>query len=504
MSGGDGYEAPVPRLAGTSTLAGSSGGLNAPRVTIDSLPDDVLLREAFDWYRLMAPVPLLHWFQFRPARVCSRWRQIILASPRRLNLYLSCLPGFPITDMIQHSPPCIPLEVEYATEWNSQDASELDSLLRHRLDRMKTLILESSFQLKLAPYVAMMNTRAPILECLILSSYDFYVRLPSTFLGDHAPCLQELLLANILPPLPFAPNITQFAFTMTNDVSPDASWFNDLLTAVCSMCKLNTLSLTLETGSESSSLAPIEDDHEVAVLPRLYMFEFIGTKSQLKAVDSRLGVPDLEDLTTVFLGFVRRTFIPFLPRFFRDSKLHIAYVGISIDNLLVGSPPSKDVRFDIGFPDEGESELAVRLVGRTFEPLFRETHTLSLGFGTDHTYDGISSEEVADAAFWLAFFSESKFVAVEVLWVDEAALPALTEALDQAGPALFPKLTAVGVSSYEFPPLDEEVAALKIAVDLNYEGVKVDWIAVPREEWSDRFLRLERLLSKQDGDELGS
>ncbi|KAI0258608.1 hypothetical protein BC834DRAFT_1022257 [Gloeopeniophorella convolvens] len=261
-------------------------------------------------------------------------------------------------------------------------------------------------------------------------------------------------------------------------VSRNANWFDDLLVAVCSMHKLGTLSLDLRFRLEHS---PIEDGHGWRV-PRLRTSEFAGVSSQLKVVNSRLGVPHFEDLAGITPRLAREATAPFLP-------------GSSV---IVGLPPSKDVKFDIDF----RACLSVALWSLCSGGKRTRSPWDSALIGT---HDGSYSGEVADATFWRAFLSKSIFTAVEVLWGDDAVLPALIDVLDQAGPMLLPKLTTVGVCFYHPTLRDEGMTAFKTAVELKYEGVKVDHIAISREEsWPDRFLHLERLLSKHDGDELKS
>jgi F-box-like len=79
---------------------------DAARVTIDMLPDLALL-EIFDhcvdddlvdhdWH------PLVH--------VCQRWRNIVFASPRRLNLRLLCTARTSVKEMLDIWPP-LPIAV---------------------------------------------------------------------------------------------------------------------------------------------------------------------------------------------------------------------------------------------------------------------------------------------------------------------------------------------------------------------------------------------------------
>ncbi|KAH8994645.1 hypothetical protein EDB83DRAFT_1023651 [Lactarius deliciosus] len=92
------------------TLASSPGRfLNIGKVlskyyryglTIDVLPDNVFL-DIFDFCLRDSTMPELGVIQHMRkwqilVHVCQRWRRIVFASPRRLDLYLSCSYGTPV------------------------------------------------------------------------------------------------------------------------------------------------------------------------------------------------------------------------------------------------------------------------------------------------------------------------------------------------------------------------------------------------------------------------
>ena len=63
-------------------------------VTIEMLPDNVLL-EIFDFYR-MADIQSLRgrpWRWHKLVHICRSWRQVVFASPLRLNMQLTCSYG---------------------------------------------------------------------------------------------------------------------------------------------------------------------------------------------------------------------------------------------------------------------------------------------------------------------------------------------------------------------------------------------------------------------------
>ncbi|KAH9171664.1 hypothetical protein EDB89DRAFT_1081372 [Lactarius sanguifluus] len=74
--------------------------------SIEVLPDDVLLN-IFGSYRASSP---LHWH--RLAHVCRRWRRIVFASPRGLDLRLYCKHGTPVLKTLDCWP-ALPIAVQY-------------------------------------------------------------------------------------------------------------------------------------------------------------------------------------------------------------------------------------------------------------------------------------------------------------------------------------------------------------------------------------------------------
>ena len=44
-------------------------------------------------------------WRYKLAQVSRKWRNVILASPIRLDIHLLCTYGVPVTDMLAHSPP---------------------------------------------------------------------------------------------------------------------------------------------------------------------------------------------------------------------------------------------------------------------------------------------------------------------------------------------------------------------------------------------------------------
>lgn len=79
---------------GHDGLPRAAGSIPLGRASIGVLSDDVLL-VVFDFYQVSSP-----WNWHRLAHVCQRWRLVVFASPRSLDLQLYCTPRAPIKNTL--------------------------------------------------------------------------------------------------------------------------------------------------------------------------------------------------------------------------------------------------------------------------------------------------------------------------------------------------------------------------------------------------------------------
>jgi hypothetical protein len=195
-----------------STHLRGAGKSHRGTTKIDILPDDVLL-EIFGSIRTLFEIQNhLVWEWHRLVHVCRRWRQIIFASPLRLNLQLLCTYGTPVRKMDCWPP--FPLVVDYSYHPYFGDNpgplsdDEKDNILaaleqRHRVRHVNL----SVWYLDLGELIAVMSEPFPALTYLRLASeYLDGPDIPAEFLGGSAPpCLREITLSRIpipaLPPL---------------------------------------------------------------------------------------------------------------------------------------------------------------------------------------------------------------------------------------------------------------------------------------------------------------
>jgi len=171
-----------------------------PRVTIDALPDDVLT-ETFEFclgkddpdhidngHKYDEWQTLVH--------VCRRWRCIVFASPRRLDIKLYCTQQRSVNSKMLDIWPALPIVI-YAFPMQSQeDVTNAIATLRHHNRVCKIYCYQ--IQNSLLEEFAAIDEPFPALTSLQLVSHAQNVPvLPGSFLGGSAPCLRSLALYGI-------------------------------------------------------------------------------------------------------------------------------------------------------------------------------------------------------------------------------------------------------------------------------------------------------------------
>ncbi|KAH9974390.1 hypothetical protein BGW80DRAFT_179481 [Lactifluus volemus] len=134
------------------------------RVTIEALPDDVLL-DIFEFY-MSEPDLLPLWYQRQKCQwyplvhVCQRWRYLVFASPRRLDLCIYCTDSTRVREKLEIWPP-FPIKI-FSESLNPGD--NIIAALEHpgRVRQIWLCIIHSP----LDRLVAMMQESFPQLEFL--------------------------------------------------------------------------------------------------------------------------------------------------------------------------------------------------------------------------------------------------------------------------------------------------------------------------------------------------
>jgi F-box-like len=301
-------------------------------MSIDTLPDDVLL-EIFDHHQLAAQEYALFgpWEWHRLAHVCQRWRSVIFASPRRLNLRLVYTYRKPVRKDLECWPP-LPISIWYprlvlyhplspADEANVISALEFpDRICEINLTLTRPL-LEKLTPLMQDPY--------PTLEYLQLGSRDLMesLVLPSGFLGGSTPQLRQIDLDGT--PFPTLPllllSATDLASLRLYEI-PDTGYFSPeaLVAGLDAKSDLKYLEIhflhpTSDLGRESPPPGPSSPTH--VLLPALTEIQFRGDNAYLENLIARIDAPNIERFGITL--FEQHTFeLPQLAQFIgRTEKL---------------------------------------------------------------------------------------------------------------------------------------------------------------------------------------
>ncbi|KAH9035490.1 hypothetical protein EDB85DRAFT_2143656 [Lactarius pseudohatsudake] len=180
-------------------------------VIINMLPDNVFLEIYNFCLRDPTKYPLQKQWQ-RLVRVCQRWRRIIFASPRRLDLRLTCTHGTPVAQNLAYWPVTLPLTIDYPRLWRSDyrfshaPDDNIVAALQHA-SRIHRVEICTTYSL-LSKVATVMQEPFPALTYLELT-WDLaglpgiFPVLPGGFLGGSAPRLRHLHLGGIFfPELP--------------------------------------------------------------------------------------------------------------------------------------------------------------------------------------------------------------------------------------------------------------------------------------------------------------
>jgi len=270
-----------------------------PRATIDSLPDNVLL-ETFEFY-LGKDDPdepdedhnydgwqtLVH--------VCHRWRCIVFASPRRLDLKLYCTRQRSVNSKTLDVWPTLPIVI--LAEWigSKEDVANIIGALRQH-NRVYKIYYER-FQDSLLEEFAAIDEPFPALTSLwLFSSGPNVPVLPNSFLGGSAPRLRILGLYGIPYPsigtlLSSTTNLVQLSFW---DI-PDCGYIapETIVPCLSMLPRLGSLSLGFECPTHRASRHPPPLTR--VVFPNLTYLRFRGDVQYLEDILSQIETPILNE-----------------------------------------------------------------------------------------------------------------------------------------------------------------------------------------------------------------
>ena len=382
----------------------------------------------------MAPVSVWDWTTL--AHVCRRWRAIILASPQRLHLRVTCDPRTPVKTSLDIWPP-IPIAVVCFPSHTVDEEGEenIVAALEHR-DRISDLDIFDRAGTSLKRWVVEMQEPLPALTNLYLGSFHEESQvgpvLPDAFLGGYAPRLRKFILQRVaFPAFPkFVLHATHIVLLTLCEI-PD-SWYTSvsplaMATCLAALPDLETLFISFQSPP-SSPLQATLPPRVRSVLPALTFFEFKGVSEYLTGVIAHVDTPHLDGLGIMF--FLDVIFdIPqlhgFISRTGRLRPLNPATLqfGDDVIRMSLGSSPTRFF-LEIMCEEPARQLSSVTQVCNKHFPLLSQVERLDI---CETPSMELAGRNEVESSQWLELLRP--FSAVRSLYVSETLEPLVVAAL---------------------------------------------------------------------------
>ena len=268
---------------------------------MDLFPDEILL-EIFDFH--VKSSEDMDWNAWHLLiHVCRRWRNIVLSSPRRLNLRLLCTHRSPVRAMLDIWPAFLPIVI-WSDCYDPSEGHIVNVLAAlERRGRVCEISFEDIPSRTLELFSWAMHGPFPALTTLELRLSDIQVFFPDPLLAGSqvAPFLQSLNLDGVpfsavrqfLSPASELVTLSLWSLPTYDDVTPEI-----IADCLSSMTRLESMSL----GFRWLKYYPHPKGKPPSPLPRAFLpalthFEFSGSSCYLMDLKSRLDAPQLKNVT---------------------------------------------------------------------------------------------------------------------------------------------------------------------------------------------------------------
>jgi len=396
---------------------------SADQVTIDILPDDVLL-ELFSLCGEANRFNLSWWKTY--VHVCRRWRQVIFASPLHLRLVLDCNPRSPVRRSLNIWPP-LPIAIRYSVRDSCGGSEETMATFEHR-DHVSEISIYCPMSSEWKKFAMAMLGPFPALTSLVLVACNALVPvLPETFLGGSAPSLRTLILDRI--PFPALPKLLSSAtrlvsFRLRN--VPGTGYISPEAMAACLAALPCLKEFRIETQTDPLVDGTSPSSHTPAVLPSLTLFHFKGIIGYLEHLVARIDSPKLTTLSITSYG--RILHIPQLHRFISHaSKIKLpnrVVVEFYFSMVNLKFMPSDSFTLSMTQVNLSWQVPLIALVCRELSPLLSRVERLHLH---GKAFSSLLDPPDIDPTRWLELFRP--FVAVQNLYISKKLEPLITPAL---------------------------------------------------------------------------
>ena len=266
-----------------------------PRVTINKLPDEVLL-EIFGFHMVYPLPPPSHkedaWHTL--VHVCQRWRHVVFGSPRRLELRLLCANRRLLNtlDIWPELPVIIHVDDEKLCQLPS--VTNVIPVLK-RNDRVCKVFIHNVPNSLLEELATVAGPFPALIKLELVSFKVEPPMLPDSFLGGSAPRLRSLDLWGIsFPAVGKLLSSTSDLVTLSLGVIPESAYISPdaMVTTLSALTRLKTLHLIFEIPQfwiDGASQRPLVSPR--VVLPALADFNFAGDCKYLENIVSRIDAP---------------------------------------------------------------------------------------------------------------------------------------------------------------------------------------------------------------------
>ena len=410
-------------------------------IRIDVLPDDVLL-DIFDFYMKMHTPIFKEGIEAWKSLVlmCRRWRNLILESPRRLDLRLVCTPKAPraIIDIW----PALHLIIEGHAAMTPSGKDNIIVALGQS-NRIRKIIFWGLAYWEVEDVLAPMLVPFPeLIDLVLVSEGESVPVIPDSFLpvGGFAPRLKHFVLDGIpFPGLPkLLSSVNRLCYLELINI-PHSGYFSPeaIVASLSVLSNLSTLFLHFESPQshpdrETRSLPPPKR----FILPALDYFYFQGVVSYLEDLVGDIDAPQLDMLDITFLNhdqidFDCRRLVQFINRSpelkkrkrKRDKEAHVRFDDRSGDDALdFGTRTVRLLIPSCREPDRrllSVAQVCSCSISSTVENLYIE-----------HRYSQrVWNNDVIENTLWLQLLLT--FTAVKDLYLHEEFAPCIASALQE-------------------------------------------------------------------------
>jgi hypothetical protein len=377
--------------------------------------------------------------------VCRRWRGLVFASPRRLNLQLFSNHGISERKTLDVWP-ALPLLIEgdvyeFSVGNIIAELEHNDRILRIFLDCYPTSQFEKLWTAMQVPFPELTSL---YLSCAKCTDFSHVPALPDSFLGGSAPRLRYFRLDAVqflgLPKL--LSSVTHLVKLYLDNI-PHSGYFSPETMATCLSTLTSLTSLKLYFVSPQSS--PDQEGRRSpsltrSVLPALAHFSFKGVNEYSEELVARIDTPQLYRLSAIFFNDIDLDtpelirFVSRSPRLEAPNKAHVFFGSQTASVRLRSFKPQPqastleyfDVRISCREPDWQLSSLAQ--ICTTSLPLLSTTENLFISERNNSQLDWKAGIENIE---WLELLLP--FSAVKNLHLSEQFAPRIAPTLHGGG-----------------------------------------------------------------------